>query len=234
MNDEKVLAVVLARGGSKGIAGKNLKIIGGVSLVGRAIVAAKAACSVSTVLASSDDPAILAEAKSHGADVVVRPPELAGDAVTSEAALIHAVETWRKISGRNYKAIALLQATSPFTRPEDIDRVMEPILAGEADSTVAVVDDYGYFWTKGNDTWQMQFQTRARRQDRTPWKREAGNVYGVRLPLFLKTGNLFAGRVQAVSIPVESCWEIDEPRDLVIAESLDAYRRNREGRNYEN
>jgi len=59
--------------------------------------------------------------------------------------------------------------------------VMEPILAGEADSTVAVVDDYGYFWTKGNDTWQMQFQTRARRQDRTPWKREAGNVYGVGL-----------------------------------------------------
>ena len=73
MNDGNVLAVVLARGGSKGIPGKNLKKVGGVSLIGRAIIAAKKARTVSTVLLSSDDPAILAEATNHGAETIVRP-----------------------------------------------------------------------------------------------------------------------------------------------------------------
>jgi CMP-N-acetylneuraminic acid synthetase len=224
-SEEKVLVVILARGGSKGIPGKNLKKIGELSMVSRAVIASKSASCVSTTLVSSDDPAILAEAKAHGACTMVRPIELAGDKVSSEAALKQAVQAWQKISGKTYQALALLQATSPFTRPADIDNVMEPILVGDADSTVAVVDDYGYFWDKIGDTWGMQYQVRARRQDRTPWKREAGNIYGIRCSLFLKTGNLFSGRIQTVNIPINSWWEIDEPRDLVIAEAIDAYLR---------
>jgi CMP-N-acetylneuraminic acid synthetase len=224
-NKSMVLAVILARGGSKGIPRKNLKKIGGVSLIGRTIKAAQGAKCVSTVLVSTDDNEILEEAVSHGAETIRRPAELAGDTASSESALLHAVRAWHEAGNQPYQAIALLQVTSPFTQSADIDHALEPILTGDADSTLTVVDDYGYFWSKNEEGWRMQYQVRARRQDRMPWKRESGNVYGVRYQLFLRTGKLFVGRVQAVTIPSESCLEIDEPRDLLLAEALDSYSR---------
>jgi N-acylneuraminate cytidylyltransferase len=224
-----VLAVVLARGKSKGIPGKNLKKVGGVSLVGRAIEAAKGAECVATVLVSTDDPSIRQEALACGASVIARPEELAGDEVSSEEAMLHAMKAWHEETGRTYRAVALLQATSPFTRPADIDRAMEPILSGDADSSLTVTDDYGYFWFEGEDGWSMPYQVRARRQQRVPWKREAGNVYATRYDLFLKTAQLFQGRVMAVTVPAESFLEIDDPRELVIAEALDAAYRKGSG-----
>lgn len=222
---DAVLAVILARGGSKGIPGKNLRTVGGVTLVGRCVGAAKHASCVAQVIVSTDSDEIRAEAQRYGAAIVWRPPELAGDAVSSEAALCHAVRVWHEQSGKTYRAVALLQATSPFTRSADVDAVMAPLLLGEADSSLSVIDDYGYFWSQGDEGWRMEYQVRARRQDRVPWKREAGNVYGVRYDLLLKTGKLFPGQVQAVTIPGDSCFEIDEPRDLLVAEALDKYRR---------
>ena len=218
---------MLARGGSRGIPKKNLKKIGGVTLVGRAVEAAKTAKRVTTVLVSTDDPAIRAEALSQGASIIDRPMELAADGVSSEAALLHAVQAWRQETGKTYQAVALVQATSPFTRPADIDRAMEPILTGDADSTLTVTDDFGYFWVEGEEGWNLPYQVRARRQERMPWKRETGNVYGVRYHLFLRTGQLFVGRVLAVTIPAESFLEIDEARELAMAEALDAIYRKR-------
>ena len=221
-SQNSVLAVILARGGSKGLPGKNLCKVGGVTLVGRAKRTAQAAQCVSTVLVSTDDAAIRQEARAHGAMVVARPAELAGDEISAEAALRHAVETWQAATETTYRAVALLQATSPFTRPADVDRVMDPILDGEADSTVSVVDDHGFFWFDGPDGWSMPYQVRGRRQDRMAWKREAGNVYGMRSLAFLRTGNLFDGRVQAVTIPIASWLDVDTLRDLEIAEAFHA------------
>jgi len=217
---KNVVAVILARGGSKGIPGKNMKKVGSVTLIGRAINAAKSAKTVDCVLVSTDDMAIRHEALSHGASVIDRPPALAGDTIESEPALLHAVQTWQEKTGLAYRAIALIQATSPFTTPVDIERVMEPIMEGDADSTVSVVDDYGYLWSDGENGWTMPYQVRARRQDRGPWKREAGNVYGIRYPLLVRTGKLFQGRIQAVTIPLDSWHEIDDHRELAIADLL--------------
>ena len=169
---------------------------------------------------STDDPAVAAEARAHGAEVIDRPPELSLTTSSQEQALWHAVQNW-PLDAAGYVAVAMLRPTSPFTRSQDIDRAMEPILAGDADATLTVVDDYGYFWTKGDDGWRMYFQTRVRHQDRTPWKRESGNVYGVRYGSFLKTGKLFSGRVQPVTVSVSSWLDINGPRDLAIAEVLE-------------
>ena len=136
--------------------------------------------------------------------MIDRPLEPSQTTASPEKALWHAVRNW-PADDLGYVAVAMLRPTSPFTRSQDIDRAMEPILSGDADATLSVVDDYGYFWTKGDDGWRMYFQTRQRHQDRTPWKRESGNVYGVRYGLFLKTGQLFAGRVQPVTVP-DSSW----------------------------
>ena len=85
------LALIPARGGSKGIPGKNLQEVGGVPLVGRSVQAALASTRVSRVLVSTDDDAIAAAAHSHGAEVVRRPEHLAGDTASSESALLHAL-----------------------------------------------------------------------------------------------------------------------------------------------
>lgn len=224
-----VMAIVLARGGSKAIPRKNLAKVGGITLVGRAVLAAKDAPCVKTVLVSTDDPAIRAEAIQHGADVIDRPEELAGDTVSSEAAMLQAVQAWQQQTQKSYRAVALVQATSPFTTPADVDRTMAPILDGHADSTLSVVDDFGYFWAEGERGWSMPHQVRARRQDRMPWKRESGNVYGVRFDLFLRTGQLFQGRVLAVTIAGESFHEIDDPRELAVAQAIQAvYSQRRE------
>jgi len=217
------IGIILARGGSKGIPGKNLQHIGGVSLVGRAIQAADAAETISTVLVSTDDANIRKEAEHFGAHTVDRPSDLAGDNVTSEAAMVDALQQWEDLSEKRHGVVALIQATSPFTTPNDIDRVIAPIREGNADSTLTVVDDYGYFWFKANNGWHLQHQLRDRRQHRLPWKRESGNVYAVRYDLFMRDGSLFPGRVQTVTIPPESAFEIDEPGELLTAKALNEH-----------
>ena len=86
-----MVAVIPARGGSKGVPGKNLRRVGGVSLVARAVHAARAADSITQVYVSTDDARIAAEARAAGGDVIDRPAELAGDTATSESALLHAL-----------------------------------------------------------------------------------------------------------------------------------------------
>ena len=92
MTAAAALALIPARGGSKGIPGKNLQEVEGVSLVGRSVQAALASTRVSRVVVSTDDDAIAAASRSHGAEVVRRPEHLAGDTVSSESALLHALE----------------------------------------------------------------------------------------------------------------------------------------------
>ena len=86
------LAVIPARGGSKGIPGKNLQKVGGLSLVARSVQAAFASRGVDRVVVSTDDDAIAEEARSHGAEVVRRPVAIAGDTASSESALLHALD----------------------------------------------------------------------------------------------------------------------------------------------
>ena len=219
-----VLAVILARGGSKGIPRKNLRHVGGKTLLQRSIEACHSASTVDDVVVSTDDQEIACEAERHRAQVVERPEDLAGDLVSSESALKHAIEEWCRQSGHDYRAVALIQATSPFTTATDIDRTMSPILEGNADSTLSVVDDFGYFWfPEEGRGWGMRYQMRARRQDRGPWKRESGNLYGMRLKAFLETENLFTGVVQPVTIPERNSLEIDEPLELFVADRICEY-----------
>ena len=87
-----VVAIIPARGGSKGIPGKNLKLIGGVPLIGRAIESCKSVAAITDVYVSTDDAAIAEVARKFGAKVIDRPAELASDSASSESALLHALE----------------------------------------------------------------------------------------------------------------------------------------------
>ncbi|CAL9511581.1 cytidylyltransferase domain-containing protein [Streptomyces sp. enrichment culture] len=141
-----VLAVIPARGGSKGVPGKNLAPVGGVPLVARAVRACLAARRVTHVAVSTDDPDIAAVATGAGADVVHRPAALADDTATSEAALLHALDAHEARHGGPADVVLLVQCTSPFLTPGDVDGVAAEVLDGGADTALTVASTHGFLW----------------------------------------------------------------------------------------
>ncbi|MFI8938237.1 cytidylyltransferase domain-containing protein [Streptomyces syringium] len=145
-----VLAVIPARGGSKGVPAKNLAAVGGVPLVARAVRACRAARLVTDVVVSTDDAAIAATARGAGAVVVQRPAVIAGDTATSEAAVLHAMDAYEAMHGTRVGTVLLVQCTSPFLTGEDIDGVAAAVVEQGADSALTVAPFHGFVWREGD------------------------------------------------------------------------------------
>ncbi|MER5400086.1 N-acylneuraminate cytidylyltransferase [Streptomyces sp. NPDC002599] len=147
----RVLAVIPARGGSKGVPAKNLLPVGGVPLVARAVRECRAARLVTDVVVSTDDQAIAAAARQAGAEVVLRPAAIAGDTATSEAAVLHAMDTHEALHGSPVDVVLLVQCTSPFIIREDVDGVVDAIIENGADTALTVAPFHGFVWRDGDD-----------------------------------------------------------------------------------
>lgn len=219
----KVLAVIPARGGSKGIVQKNLRRVAGVPLVVRTVQVALDATRVSRVVVSTDDSEIATTVRAAGAEVVERPAQLSGDAASSESALLHTLDEYREREAWEPDLLVFLQCTSPLTTAADIDGTIETLLAKEADSVLAVAPFHYFLWRDeagraaalGHDATQ-----RLRRQDQTPQYVETGAVYVMRVPGFRTAQHRFFGKTVIHVTPAERRWEVDEPVDLQVAEVL--------------
>ena len=215
------LAVIPARGGSKGIPGKNLQAVGGLSLVARSVQAAFASRGVDRVVVSTDDDAIAMEAQVHGAEVVCRPVAIAGDTASSESALLHALDTLEQ-QGPLPSLLVFLQCTSPFTSGAQIDRVLETLEAPEINSAFAVMPWHGFLWRRdGRGINHDPKQPRQRRQDLEPAFLETGAIYAMSTACFRAEGSRFCAPWQPVVIE-NSGPEIDTPADLALCRSLAA------------
>src|SRR6201991_4292483 len=129
----QVLFLLVGRGGSKGLPGKNLREIGGLSLVGYKARAARQSRHCARLVVSRDRADIRAEAKRQGAEVLFeRPAELATDAASSNDVVLHAMDWIETHEGRRYDAIMLLEPSSPFARPEHFDEAVELFMARRA------------------------------------------------------------------------------------------------------
>lgn len=133
----KYLYLIPARGGSKGIPGKNIKPLGGVPLIGHSIRhALDAGAPEEDIVVTTDSDDIAAIAKEYGAQVpFLRPAELASDTASSRDAILHAFDMLHQ-AGKDYDAIVLLQPTSPFRRPEDIRQAIRAYEAAIADDEI--------------------------------------------------------------------------------------------------
>lgn len=147
----RVLAVIPARGGSKGVPAKNLAPVGGVPLVARAIRECLAARLVTDVVVSTDDHVIGEAARAAGAEVVLRPAAIAGDTATSEAAVLHAMDAHEALHGAAVDVVLLVQCTSPFLTREDIDSVAAAVVENGADTAVTVAPFHGFIWRDAAD-----------------------------------------------------------------------------------
>src|SRR5689334_18610672 len=113
-----VVAIIPARGGSKGIPGKNLRLVGGQPLVAWSIQHARSTSAITRVFVSTDSPEIGDVALAHGAEVIQRPAEISGDTASSESCLVHALDVIKAADGTEPDLVVLLQPTSPI-RDED-------------------------------------------------------------------------------------------------------------------
>ncbi len=229
-----VVAVIPARGGSKGVPAKNLATVGGEPLVTRAVRACLDAELVTDVVVSTDDFGISAAARAAGAQVVERPAEIAGDTATSEAAVLHAVDTHESRSGRAADVVLLVQCTSPFITRGDIDAVAGAVVEGGADSALTVAPFHGFIWRDGADApgagedggtgggvgVNHDKAFRPRRQDRPQDLLETGAAYAMDAAGFRKSGHRFFGRTEPVRTDPARVLEVDDPHDLARARAL--------------
>lgn len=217
------VCVILARGGSKGVPGKNLRPVGGVSLIGRAVRAGCQAPSVTDTYVSTDDAAIAAEAALHGAGIIDRPAELAGDTATSESGWLHALQVIRQTHPRVARMV-FLQCTSPFTTGADIEACIAAMDARGADCALSVIEDHSFLWGYdeagfGRGINHDETQQRQRRQDLPPSFRESGAIYVVDAEAFERTGQRFCGTVAVCPVD-HPPLEIDTLQDFALCSMI--------------
>lgn len=232
--ERRVLAVIPARGGSKGVPAKNLAPVGGVPLVARAVRECRAARHVTDVVVSTDDGAIAAAARQAGAEVVLRPAALAGDTATSEAAVLHAMDAHEALHGTPVDVVLLVQCTSPFLVREDVDGVAGAVVEQGADTAVTVAPFHGFLWRDGADRAadadpaapggghgvNHDKSFRPRRQDRPQDLLETGAAYAMEARGFREHRHRFFGRTELVRTDPARVLEIDDPHDLARARAL--------------
>jgi YrbI family 3-deoxy-D-manno-octulosonate 8-phosphate phosphatase len=229
----RVLAVIPARGGSKGVPAKNLAAVGGVPLVARAVRECRAARLVTDVVVSTDDAGIAAAARGADAEVVQRPAAIAGDTATSEAAVLHALDAYEALSGVTVDVVLLVQCTSPFLVREDIDGVAAAIVEEGADSALTVAPFHGFVWREPDaydggagsaavcgEGVNHDKSHRPRRQDRPQDFLETGAAYAMAAQGFREAGHRFFGRTALVRTDPARVLEVDDPHDLARARAL--------------
>ena len=213
------LAVIPARGGSKGIPRKNLSEICGRSLVEHAIRAALGSHHVARVIVTTDDAEIARVSTEAGAEIIMRPAELSTDTASSEAALLHVLD---ELAEEAPEFLVMIQCTSPLTLPEDIDRAFEDLIDHDADSVFTATLFHHFLWSTDEAMTASPINhddgERKRRQDLRPQYLENGAIYAMHTGSFRQTGRRFCGRTTVSLMPSDRCWEIDTADDLEIVE----------------
>lgn len=219
-----ILWLVTARGGSRGVPGKNLKKIGDRSLIEWKVRAAQAADPAAVVVCSSDSKEILSEALRCGVmGVIERPAELASDTATSAAVVKHALESLPE----KFEQVVLLEPSAPFTTGHDYRRALRMMEFYQADLVVGMKETAPHTSFIGDMRDDMsvtpivnQFQRHARRrQDYAPQWTMNGSCYVFRTDMFMNTGDIYGGsRCFGLLMDKWHSIEIDTPEDLEMAE----------------
>lgn len=225
--NKKILAIIPARGGSKGIPYKNIKILDGKPLIAYTIEAGLRSGVIDRLVVSTEDREIAEVAKRYGAEVIHRPAHLASDDTLTEPVMLHALDLLEG-QGYNPDCIALIQCTSPFLSLEVIRQAVEKVIKEGFDSCITAFYPQGYEfkWKKGEGGEfipEHDPANRPRRQDMILPYHENGAFYITRTELFKKTKNRFGGRgarVTAVEMPERDSLQIDSEFHFWLAEQI--------------
>lgn len=228
MRNGRVLAIIPARSGSKGLPGKNVAPLLGRSLIARAADAARESGVVDRIILSTDSEEIAEEGRRSGIEVpFMRPPRFAADDSPMLPVVLHAVETL-EAAGWVASMIALLQPTSPLRTPAHVRDAVALLRDSDADSVVSVVELPRHFSPdyvmRVEDGKLLPFLAEGERVTRRQDARRAfvrdGTIYLFWRNTLMDQGNIYGGRCLPLVIPAEDSVTIDTPDDWAAAERL--------------
>lgn len=224
----KVLGLIPARGGSKGLPGKNIRHLCGRPLIAWTIDAARASRCLDAVVVSTDDDGIAAIAASHGAEVPFgRPAELAGDNASSIDVVIHAIDLLAA-AGRVFDLVVLLEPTSPLREASDIDNGLSRMLSLGASAVVSVCRAESahpaFMYRQRPDARLVPFMeqqpTGLRRQEIEPLFFLEGTLYASRIDVLKAKRSFYHEDTIAYEVPKWKSLEIDDLDDFLMVEAL--------------
>lgn len=219
-----ILALILARGGSKRLPRKNVLPLAGKPLIAYSIDAAKASGVVDRIVVSTDDPEIAEVSKAYGAEIpFLRPAELSGDTATSEDAIRHAIEWLKNEEGYSPDYLLLLQPTIPFRMGEDIRDAFVLLREKQADAVVSM-EEFTPHPFAITDLGDGRVDVEINKPQPTELHLN-GAIYCVKTSVFMEERTLYpTGRTYAYVMPEERSLDIDYLEDLKLAEAMIAAR----------
>lgn len=230
MSQHSTIAIIPARGGSKGLPGKNLRLLGGLPLIAHSIRFAQLCPEIGQCIITTDDEEIANVAREAGGEVpFLRPPELAEDATPMLPVLQHAIREMEAREGKQYELVILLQPTSPFRLPEDLSRAME-IMEQDHDAVGVVAVSVPAFNPRvvcvevkgGYLRWAFDGKTYTRRQEAEPVYRVNGMLYVWRRDHLMPSSfdQLYSAPHRILQVPEERALDIDTLHDFQVGEAL--------------
>jgi len=227
--NQKVVAIIPARGGSKGVPRKNIRDLAGKPLIAYTIEAAKKSGYVDRLIVSTDDEEIATISKSYGVEVpFMRPAELATDEAPTLSVIQHAVK-FLEIEGSKIDIVIILQPTSPLRGEMWIEEVVEKLLKTGADSVITVCKMKHHplwsFTIKGDRLFPFSKEglTTTKRQDLPEIYAANGAVYAIRRDVLFEQNSAFGRDTRAVVMPYEESVDVDDYFDLFTAEMVLKY-----------
>ena len=219
-----IVAIVLARGGSKGISGKNTIDFCGKPLIVWTIEQLQQVRAIHSIWVSSDSQDILSISRDCGVETIRRPDDISGNTATSESGWLHALEIIESKVGVVDIVIAP-QVTSPLRGPEDVERGLRDFQEQKCDSmfSCSLVGDL-YFWEKMSDgtlrSVNYDYKNRKRRQDIPRQYNENGSFYFFKPEVLRQYNNRLGGKIGMTEMEFWKMFQINSMEDLKMCEAL--------------
>lgn len=229
-----ILGMINARGGSKGVPGKNIKPLGGKPLIAWSIEVAAQVPELTRTIVSTESTKIADVAKTYGGDVpFMRPKELASDTSVQLDTIIYNVERLEKEEGRSIDAVALLQPTHPFRHAQDVSGCIQKMMDTNADSVITIAPNKHHpvgLWSIENDGLQPFIEQAKKvghgfnRQQMKPLYLRTGSVYVISRKTLLGSRSLYGAYNEGYIVDDIRSWiNIDDMNDWSMAEAWNAY-----------
>lgn len=221
---QKIIAIIPARGGSKGIPRKNLVLVNGLPLLAYSIRQAAATPEISRVFVTTDVPEIAAVAKAHHAEVITRPDAISGDDASSESALLHVLDHLNTHENYQPDIVIFLQATSPIRQANDIHQALQIFKTDNLDALFSACAVEGFTWrVKQQDVSPVNYNPTRRpmRQDLAEHIiEENGSIYIFKPWVLRQFNSRLGGKIGYVTMDRLSSYQVDRPEDIPAIQAI--------------
>ena len=224
MNKPSTIAIIPARGGSKGIPRKNVRFLHGKPLIAYTIETALRCRNIDKVVVSTDDEEIAHVAEVNGCEVVRRPSHLAADDVPLDPVIHHAISFVEKEKGSAFDVVVTLQPTCPLLTHSSVDNALARFYENEADTLISVVDDRHLSWTKENGKYVPLYEKRVNRQYLPANFKETGG-FVIASRQHVTNTSRFGPRIDLFEVSHAESVDIDSYMDWWLADKLLGRRR---------